>query len=254
MTQQGRQVVIVEAVRTPIGRGHREKGVFRDLHPATLLARTYAALVQRAGIDASQVDDVVTGCVQQFGEQGVNIGRTAWLQAGLPVETAATTIDRQCGSSQQAVNFATALIASGTHDCVVAAGVEHMGRIPLAAGPESRRVFGDPFTDQLLARHSLTDQGTAKSSPTTTKSLAQNSTSWRCARTGSPPARQTRATSRARSCRSRSTATRSRAIRGSDLTPRSRRSRSSLPPSRPEARSAPGTHRRSPTAPRRSCS
>src|SRR3954470_12758937 len=161
MTQQGRQVAIVEAVRTPIGPGHREKGAFRDLHPATLLARTYTALIQRAGIDASEVEDVVTGCVQQFGEQGLNIGRTAWLQAGLPVKTAATTIDRQCGSSQQAVNFATALIASGTHDWVVAAGVEHMGRIPLAAGPESRRVFGDPFTEQLLARHALTDQGTA---------------------------------------------------------------------------------------------
>src|SRR4051812_9176573 len=144
MTQQGRQVAIVEAVRTPIGPGHREKGAFRDLHPATLLARTYTALIQRAGIDASEVEDVVTGCVQQFGEQGLNIGRTAWLQAGLPVKTAATTIDRQCGSSQQALNFATALIASGTHDCAVAAGVEHMGRIPLAAGPESRRVFGDP--------------------------------------------------------------------------------------------------------------
>src|SRR3954454_8151542 len=100
MTQQGREVVIVEAVRTPIGRGHREKGVFRDLHPATLLARTYTELIARAGIDAGEVEDVVTGCVQQFGEQGLNIGRTAWLQAGLPVKTAATTIDRQCGSSQ----------------------------------------------------------------------------------------------------------------------------------------------------------
>jgi acetyl-CoA acetyltransferase family protein len=161
MTQQGREVVIAEAVRTPIGRGHREKGVFRDVHPAALLARTYTELIARAEIDPSEVEDVVTGCVQQFGEQGLNIGRTAWLQADLPIETAATTIDRQCGSAQQAVNFASALIASGTHDCVIGSGIEHMGRIPLAAGPESQRIFGEAFTTELLGRHPITDQGTA---------------------------------------------------------------------------------------------
>ena len=161
MTQHGREVVIVEAVRTPIGRGHPEKGAYKDVHPATLLAHTYAELISRAGIDAAEVEDVVTGCVQQFGEQGLNIARTAWLQAGLPIETAATTIDRQCGSAQQAVNFAATLIATGTHDCAIGSGIEHMSRIPLAAGPESQRVFGQAFTPELLERHAVTDQGTA---------------------------------------------------------------------------------------------
>src|SRR4051794_23683766 len=86
MSQEGREVVIVEAVRTPIGRGHPEKGIYKDIHPADLLGRVYTEVVERAGIDAGEVDDVITGCVQQFGEQGLSIGRTAWLQAGLPME------------------------------------------------------------------------------------------------------------------------------------------------------------------------
>ena len=84
--------------------------------PRTCSPRTYTELIDRAGIEPSEVEDVVAGCVQQFGEQGINIGRNAWLEAGLPIETPATTIDRQCGSAQQAVNFAAALIASGVHD------------------------------------------------------------------------------------------------------------------------------------------
>src|SRR5918992_1063296 len=96
----GREVVIVEAVRTPIGRGHPEKGIYKDTHPNALLARTYTEVIERAGIPAGDVEDVVTGCVQQFGEQGYNVGRNAWLQAGLPVETPATTVDRQCGSAR----------------------------------------------------------------------------------------------------------------------------------------------------------
>ena len=114
----GREVVIVEAVRTPIGRGHPEKGYYKDLHPSNLLAKVYGELFERSGVDPAEVGDVIAGCVQQFGEQGVNIGRNAWLEAGLPIETPATTIDRQCGSAQQAVNFAAALIASGVHDVV----------------------------------------------------------------------------------------------------------------------------------------
>ena len=113
---QGREVVIVEAVRTPIGRGHEEKGYYKDVHASNLLAKTYSELIARTGIDASEVGDVIAGCVQQFGEQGLNIGRNAWLEAGLPIETPATTVDRQCGSAQQAVNFGAALIASGVHD------------------------------------------------------------------------------------------------------------------------------------------
>ena len=119
---QGREVVIVEAVRTPIGRGHAEKGYFKDVHASNLLAKTYSELIDRAGIDAAEVEDVIAGCVQQFGEQGMNIGRNAWLEAGLPVETPATTVDRQCGSAQQGINFAAAQIASGVHDVAIGAG------------------------------------------------------------------------------------------------------------------------------------
>src|ERR1700716_693961 len=115
----GREVLIVEAVRTPIGRGHKEKGYYKDVHPSNLLAKTYSEVIERAGIPAKEVEDVVTGCVQQFGEQGLNIGRNAWLEPGLPIETPATTVDRQCGSAQQAVNFAAALIAAGGHRAAV---------------------------------------------------------------------------------------------------------------------------------------
>src|SRR5829696_3375783 len=134
MPQSGREVVIVEAVRTPIGRGHREKGYYKDVHANALLATAYSEVIERAGIAPSEVEDVVAGCVQQLGEQGFNIARNAWLQAGLPVEAPATTVDRQCGSAQQAVNFAAALVASGVHDVVIGAGVEHMGHVPMGVG------------------------------------------------------------------------------------------------------------------------
>jgi acetyl-CoA acyltransferase len=156
---QGREVVIVEAARTPIGRGHEEKGYYKDTHPSTLLATTYAELIDRAGIEASEVEDVITGCVQQFGEQGLNIGRNAWLQAGLPIETPATTIDRQCGSAQQAVNFAAALVASGVHDAVIGSGVEHMGHISFADSMEVQKEHGFAFSPQLMERYQLVPQG-----------------------------------------------------------------------------------------------
>jgi acetyl-CoA acyltransferase len=155
----GREVVIVEAVRTPVGRGHEEKGYYKDVHASNLLAKVYAEVIERAGIDASEVEDVVTGCVQQFGEQGMNIGRNAWLEAGLPIETPATTIDRQCGSAQQAVNFAAALIASGVHDVVVAGGVEHMGHISFADSASVMQEHGFAFSPQLLERYNLVPQG-----------------------------------------------------------------------------------------------
>jgi acetyl-CoA acyltransferase len=155
----GREVVIVEAVRTPIGRGHEEKGYYKDTHPSTLLATVYADLIARAGIDPAEVGDVVTGCAQQFGEQGVNIGRNAWLEAGLPIETPATTIDRQCGSAQQAVNFAAALIATGVHDVAIGSGVEHMGHISFADGYEVMKEHGSPFSPELMERYDLIPQG-----------------------------------------------------------------------------------------------
>src|SRR5213592_3351418 len=156
---QGREVVIVEAARTPIGRGHEEKGYYKDVHPSNLLARTFKEVIDRTGIDPAQVEDVVTGCVQQFGEQGLNIGRNAWLEAGLPIETPATTIDRQCGSAQQAVNFAAALVASGVHDAAIGSGVEHMGHISFADSMEVQKEHGFAFSPKLMERYNLVPQG-----------------------------------------------------------------------------------------------
>ena len=102
---------------------------------------------------------MLAGCVQQYGEQSFNIGRNAWLQAGLPYETPATTIDRQCGSAQQAVNFGATLIASGVHDVTIGSGVESMGRIPMFVGRQFEDVVGSPFTPELLDHYKLIDQG-----------------------------------------------------------------------------------------------
>jgi len=155
----GREVVIVEAVRTPIGRGHEEKGIYKDVHASNLLAKVYAELFERTGVDPAETGDVIAGCAQQFGEQGVNIGRNAWLEAGLPIETPATTIDRQCGSAQQAVNFAATLIASGVHDVAIGGGVEHMGHISFADGYSVMKEHGAPFSPQLMERYDLIPQG-----------------------------------------------------------------------------------------------
>src|SRR4051812_22127855 len=159
MHGNGREVVIVEAVRTPIGRGHPEKGYFKDVHPNELLGRCYTEVIERAGIDAAAVEDVICGCVQQYGEQMFNVGRNAWLQAGLPVETPATTVDRQCGSAQQAVNFGAALIASGVHDVVIGAGVEHMGHVPMGVGFKWVDEVGTPWPKELMERYDLIPQG-----------------------------------------------------------------------------------------------
>jgi acetyl-CoA acyltransferase len=156
---QGREVVIVEAARTPVGRGHREKGIYKDIHPNVLLGETYKAVIERAGIDASEVEDVVSGAVSQVGEQSNNIARNAWLKAGLPVETPAITVDRQCGSAQSAVEFGAGLIAMGVHDVVIGAGVEHMGRIPMGSNVAHPDELGVPFPPELLERYQLVPQG-----------------------------------------------------------------------------------------------
>ncbi|HZA58450.1 MAG TPA: thiolase family protein [Solirubrobacterales bacterium] len=155
----GREVVIVEAARTPIGRGHEEKGYYKDVHPSALLAKSYKEVIDRAGIDPSQVEDVVAGCVQQFGEQGINIARNAWLEAGLRIETPATTVDRQCGSGQQAVNFGAALIASGVHDVMIGGGVEHMGHISFADSYSVMEEHGMAFSPELMKLYNLVPQG-----------------------------------------------------------------------------------------------
>ena len=158
-SEEGREVVVVEAVRTPIGRGHPEKGYYRDTHPNELLGRCFTEVIERSGIPPQEVEDVISGCVQQYGEQAFNVGRNAWLQAGLPEETPATTVDRQCGSAQQAVNFGAALIAAGVHDAVIGSGVEHMGHIPMGVGFKWVDDVGSPWPQELLAKYNLVPQG-----------------------------------------------------------------------------------------------
>jgi acetyl-CoA acyltransferase len=142
-----REAVIVEAVRTPLG---KRGGKLKDSHPVDLLADVLNETVARAKVEAALVDDVICGCVSQVGEQSLNVGRNAWLAAGLPEEVPATTIDRQCGSSQQAAHFAAQGVIAGAYDLAIACGVEHMTRVAMgssASGP------GFPFSDRLLARY-----------------------------------------------------------------------------------------------------
>jgi len=146
-------VVIVEAVRSPLG---RRNGSLASVHPADLLAAVQTAAIERSGIDPRSVGQVVGGCVSQVGEQTFNIARTAWLTAGLPLEVAATTVDSQCGSSQQATNLATALVASGVVDVALACGVESMSRIPLGAA--IRGDFGRPTPKSYFGRYEVTSQ------------------------------------------------------------------------------------------------
>jgi acetyl-CoA acyltransferase len=161
MSLRAQEVVIVEAVRTPIGRGHPEKGYYRDVHPAALLGHAYGALLERSGVEGSAVENTIAGCAQQFGEQAFNVARNAWLQEGLPVETSAQTIDLQCGSAQQAIGLAAAQIASGVHEVVVGSGVEHMGHNSLALGQETQERYGHAHSPELLERYNLVGQGIA---------------------------------------------------------------------------------------------
>ncbi len=144
-------VVIVEAVRTPIG---RRGGLFAQTRADELLAIVLGAAVERAGVDPALIEDIVVGCVTQVNEQGANVARAAGLLAGLPIEVAATSVNRQCGSSQQAIHFAAQAIQSGDADVVLAAGVENMSRVPLGSD------YGE-WHPQLLARYPLVHQGVA---------------------------------------------------------------------------------------------
>ncbi|HEX2795321.1 MAG TPA: acetyl-CoA C-acetyltransferase [Croceicoccus sp.] len=139
------EAYIIDAVRSPIG---RKKGTLAGVHPADLAAHPIRELVSRTGIDAGAVDDVVWGCCDTIGPQAGDIGRTAWLVAGLPQHVPGTTIDRQCGSSQQAVHFAAQGVMSGTQDLVVAGGSQAMNAIPISAAMYAGQQFGfdDPFT------------------------------------------------------------------------------------------------------------
>jgi acetyl-CoA acetyltransferase family protein len=154
-----KDATIVEAVRTPIGRGSAENGIYRDLHPATLLGGVFTEVLHRAGVDSAEVDNVIGGCVLQIGEQSGGITRSAWLQQGLAQTAGATTVDIRCGSGQQAVNLAALRIGAGVDDVVVAGGVEHMGRVGFSVMTAAREAYGEPFTPELHERYALRTQG-----------------------------------------------------------------------------------------------
>jgi acetyl-CoA acyltransferase len=146
--------VIVDAVRTPLG---KRNGKLKDVHPVELAAHTLRALVERSDLDPALIEDVIMGCVMQVGDQAVNIARNAALSAGFPETTVGTTIDRQCGSSQQAAHFAAQGVMAGAYDVVIAAGVENMSRVPMGASflPGSM-----PFGPGVIARYpNLVPQG-----------------------------------------------------------------------------------------------
>jgi acetyl-CoA C-acetyltransferase len=147
------EVVIVDAVRSPIG---RRGGGLSSLHSADLLATVQSALIERSGIDPAEVGQVVGGCVSQVGMQSFNVTRTAWLTAGMPLEVPATTIDSQCGSSQQATNLATTLVASGTVDAAIACGVEIMSQVPM--GSSLGQGVGKAVPKSYFGRYEWTSQ------------------------------------------------------------------------------------------------
>nr|WP_263326458.1 thiolase family protein [Neobacillus sp. Marseille-Q6967] len=146
-----REVVIVEAVRTPVG---KRKGVFSNVRPDDLAAKVLKELVQRAGISPGIVEDVIMGCVQQVEEQALNIARSAVLMADFPIHVPGTTIDRQCGSGQQAVHFAAQAILAGDMDVVIAGGVESMTRVPMGAARQN-----STWSETLTSRYEMIHQG-----------------------------------------------------------------------------------------------
>jgi len=151
-----RSAVIVDAIRTASGKG-KPGGALSSVHPVELLATTLRTLVERTGIDPATVDDVITGCVDQAREQALNVGRQGVLAAGWPESVPATTIDRQCGSSQQAAHFAAQGVMAGVYDIVVACGVESMSRVPMFAAVQG----GDPYGESINRRYpgGLVNQG-----------------------------------------------------------------------------------------------
>jgi len=149
------EIVIVDAVRTPIG---RRNGGLSTVHAGDLLGQVQSALFERTGVDPAEIGQVVGGCVSQVGEQSFNITRTAWLAAGLPMQVAATTVDTQCGSSQQATNMAAALVASGVTDAAIGCGVETMSRIPIGSNSSKKLGLGVPIPKTYFGEYEFTSQ------------------------------------------------------------------------------------------------
>jgi len=155
MARNQNPVVIVDAVRTPIG---RRNGGLSTLHPGELLGIAQKGIVDRTGIDPALIEQVVGGCVSQVGEQSFNVTRTAWLAAGLPLTTAATTVDTQCGSSQQATGLASSLIGSGVVDIAIACGVEVMSRVPIGSNSRKDLGLGVPIPKTYFEQYEMTSQ------------------------------------------------------------------------------------------------
>ncbi|MFM8625645.1 MAG: steroid 3-ketoacyl-CoA thiolase [Actinomycetota bacterium] len=155
MSNNQNSVVIVDALRTPIG---RRGGGLSGMHPGEVLGLVQKGIVDRAGIDPAIVEQVVGGCVSQVGEQSFNITRTAWLAAGLPLSTAATTVDTQCGSSQQATGLAASLIGAGVVDAAIACGVEVMSRVPIGSNSRKELGLGVPIPRTYFGRYEMTSQ------------------------------------------------------------------------------------------------
>src|SRR5258706_5794402 len=149
------EVVVAGAVRTAVG---RRRGALAHSHPAVVLGQVQRELLRRTGVAPTEVGQVVGGCVSEVGEQSTNIARTAWLTAGLPIQVAATTLDAQCGSSQQATALAASLVASGTLDAAIGCGVEGMSRVPLGAALDPALGLGTPWPDEYATQHELTTQ------------------------------------------------------------------------------------------------
>src|ERR1700694_5821762 len=149
------QVLIIDAVRTPLG---RRNGALAGIHPTKLLGSVLMELLNRSGVEGGQVEQVITGCVGQVGEQSFNIGRTAWLAAGLPEQGAASTVDARCGSSQQSFPLAAGLVRSGLADVVIACGVESMSRIPIGANFKRELGLGRPVPPEYLERYAFLNQ------------------------------------------------------------------------------------------------
>ncbi|WP_016696103.1 thiolase family protein [Rhodococcus rhodochrous] len=157
----GRDVWIAEALRTPMGRGHAQKGWYRDVHPTTMLAEVYKALLASTSLADTDVEDIIVGTTSPFGEQSRNVGRNAWLAAGYSPTVPAVQVDRRCGSAQTAVSMAAAYVASGTHDVVLAGGVEHMGHIPMSAVGEIEKLYGPAWPAELLESADFPTMGEA---------------------------------------------------------------------------------------------
>src|SRR6266511_2550457 len=198
-----REAVIVEAVRTPIG---KRNGSLAGTHPVDLLAHVLKSLVERSSVDPNLVEDNITGCVSQVGEQSLNVGRNAWLAAGLPEEIPATTIDRQCGSSQQAAHFAAQGVIAGAYDVVVASGVENMTRVPMGSSTAGQNPFGQNLFNRYEGK--LVPQGISAGSSSTTSRPAPTSAPRGPRRRGTSSGRSSPSRSPARTARPSSSTTR----------------------------------------------